>query len=108
MRDLLDAHNIQVCGEATNGEEAVRCVRKLAPDIVLLDINMPMMNGIQAAYEIRRITPSTKIIFLTVHDAPETVAVVRLLADEYVTKSTSGAHLIPIVTRFMQTQSVKA
>jgi len=88
-----------------DGEEAVETVWKLRPEIVLLDINMPVMNGIQAAYEIRRIAPSTKVIFFTIHDAPETAAALRPLADEFLTKSAVGTKLIPVVKRLLQTQS---
>jgi two-component system invasion response regulator UvrY len=102
---LLSEHDVCVCGEAMNGEEALLKVRKLKPDIVLLDINMPLMNGIQAAYEIRRIAPSTKVIFLTIHDAPETAAVMGLLADEFVPKSAVGTTLIPMVKRLLQHQA---
>jgi DNA-binding NarL/FixJ family response regulator len=102
---LLSEHHVCVCGEAMDGEEALLKVRKLKPDIVLLDINMPVMNGIQAAYEIRRIAPSTKVIFLTIHDAPETAAVMRLLADEFVPKSAVGIKLIPMVKRLLQHQA---
>jgi len=63
---------MEVCGEAENGKQAIEKVKQLKPDLVLLDINMPVMNGVQAAYEIRRIAPSTKIIFFTIHDSPET------------------------------------
>jgi len=102
---LLSEHDVCVCGEAMNGEEALLKVRKLKPDIVLLDINMPVMNGIQAAYKIRRIAPSTKVIFLTIHDAPETAAVMGLLADEFVPKSAVGTTLIPMVKRLLQHQA---
>jgi len=104
MRSLLTGHQIDVCGEAGDGEEAVAKVRKLRPDIVLLDINMPVMNGIQAAYEVRRIAPSTKVIFCTIHDAPETAAILRPLADGFVPKSALGTELIPAVKRLFQTQ----
>jgi CheY-like chemotaxis protein len=97
IRTLLAENHVCVCGEAMDGEEALEKVRKLKPDIVLLDINMPVMNGIQAAYEIRRMAPSTKVIFLTIQNAPETAAVMRLLAVEFVCKSASGTDLIPIV-----------
>src|SRR2546427_12310423 len=103
IRSLLAGHHIYVCGEAVDGEEAVAKVRKLKPDIVLLDINMPVMNGIQAAYEIRRIAPSTKVIFFTIHDAPETAAALRLLADGFIPKSAVGTELIPAVKRLCQT-----
>jgi DNA-binding NarL/FixJ family response regulator len=108
LRILLAEHHVYVCGEATDGEEALEKVRKIKPDIVLLDINMPVMNGIQAAYEIRRIAPSTKVIFLTVHDAPETAAVLRFLADEFVPKSAAGTELIPIIKRLLQHQAKTA
>src|ERR1700730_14754935 len=89
IRTLLADNYVCVCGEAVDGEEALEKVRKLKPDIVLLDIHMPVMNVIQAAYEIRRRAPSIKVIFLTIHDAPETAAIMRLLADEFVCKSAS-------------------
>jgi YesN/AraC family two-component response regulator len=64
-------------GEAEDGEEAVEKVKELQPDLVLLDINMPHMNGIAAAGEIHRIEPSVKILFLSIHDTPEAVAAAR-------------------------------
>ena|SRR5438309_9289284 len=70
IRELQDWHSFQVCGDAQNGKEVIEKVIETKPDIVLLDINMPVMNGMQAAIEIRRIAPSTKVVFLTVHDGP--------------------------------------
>jgi DNA-binding NarL/FixJ family response regulator len=57
-----------ICGEATNGREAVEKVLKFKPDLVLLDISMPVMNGTAAAREIRRLAPETKIVFLSMQD----------------------------------------
>jgi len=74
LRELLDCHSFQVCGDAQNGKEAIEKVMELKPDIVLLDINMPVMDGITAAYEIRRVAPATKIVFLTIRDGPLFVA----------------------------------
>src|SRR6202049_126261 len=54
VRSLLVWHSLEVCGEAENGKQAIEKVKRLKPDLVLLDINMPEMNGVQAAYEIRR------------------------------------------------------
>jgi DNA-binding NarL/FixJ family response regulator len=99
IRSFLAENDIYVCGEATDGEEALSKVRQLDPDIIILDINMPVMNGIQAAHEVRRIAPLTRIIFLTVHDAPETAAALRQLADDVIAKSSAGTLLIPAVKR---------
>jgi DNA-binding NarL/FixJ family response regulator len=78
-------HNIQdceVCGEAGNGQEGVDRTLQLKPDVVLMDISMPVLNGLEAAKVMRRVTPETKIIMLTMHDSPQMAAEARL----------SGAH----------------
>jgi len=104
IRSLLHWHSMQVCGEAENGKQAVEKVKELHPDLVLLDINMPVMNGVQAAYEIRRIAPSTKIIFFTIHDSPESVAASRTIGvDAFVPKASAGTDLIPAVQRLLGT-----
>ena len=56
-----------VCGEAANGEEAISICKRLRPDIILLDLSMPVMNGLQAAPELRRIAPKTPIILFTMY-----------------------------------------
>jgi DNA-binding NarL/FixJ family response regulator len=71
---------MHVCGEAEDDQQAVEKVKALHLDLVLLDINMPVMDGVQAAYTIRRIAPSTKIIFFTIRDAPDTMAAARVSA----------------------------
>jgi DNA-binding NarL/FixJ family response regulator len=105
VRQLLDAHALCICGEAADGQQALAQVKALNPELVLLDINMPVMNGIQAAFEIRRIAPSTKILFFTVQEStPEAAAAVRLLgADGFVNKSCAGTELIPTLKRLLRT-----
>lgn len=98
---LLNSHSFHVCGEAHNGKEAIEKVRDLQPDLVLLDISMPVMNGIQAAIEIRRIAPATKIVFLTNHDIPIIVDATRELADGFVPKSAADVRLIPTLSRIV-------
>lgn len=101
IRSLLDWHSFQVCGDAKDGKEAIDKVIELKPDIVLLDINMPVMDGITAAYEIRRISPATKIVFLTIHDAPANVQRTRLWAHGFVPKAAAGTELIPTLNRIV-------
>lgn len=72
---------------------------KLSPWLSVTFINMPVMNGITAATEIRRIAPSTKIVFLTVHDGPGFKAGTRLWAHGFVPKSSAGTDLIPTLQR---------
>ena len=105
MRELLNEHALFICGEAEDGKQALDRVKTLKPDLVLLDINMPVMNGIQTAFEIRRISPTTKILFLSVQECtPEAEAAVRLLgAQGFVSKSAAGTELIPLLKRLLQT-----
>jgi two-component system nitrate/nitrite response regulator NarL len=102
IRSLLKWHRFDVCGEASNGTQAIERVRQLKPDVVLLDINMPGMNGIQAAYQIRQIAPSTKIVFFTIHEAPEFVGAMHTLGDAFVAKSAAGTELIPTLNRLVE------
>ena len=95
VRRLLDSYPIFICGEARDGKEAVEKVIELRPDIVLIDISMPVMDGITAAREIRLISPDTKIVFLTSHDAPAFRDATRMLSDAFVCKLQANSELIP-------------
>jgi DNA-binding NarL/FixJ family response regulator len=99
LHELLDWHSFQLCVDAQNGKEAIEKVIELKPDVVLLDINMPVMSGITAAAGIRRIAPSTKIVFLTVHDGPGFRAGTKLWAHGFVSKSAASKELIPTLER---------
>jgi DNA-binding NarL/FixJ family response regulator len=99
VRELLNWHEFNVCGEAASGKEALEKVKELMPGIVLLDINMPEKNGIQTAYEIRQIAPSTKIVFLTVHKSPDIAKATRAVGHAFVSKSAAGTDLVPTLNR---------
>jgi DNA-binding NarL/FixJ family response regulator len=60
-----------VCGEASDGEEAVRLAKKLKPDVIVMDVGMPKLSGIDATRQIRSFDPGVKIIMLTMHDVSQ-------------------------------------
>src|SRR3954462_2102514 len=69
LRNLLeDEGGVQIAGEATNGSEAVQLVRDLAPDVVVMDLNMPTMSGVEATRHITALSPLTRVIVLTISD----------------------------------------
>lgn len=63
--------NLEVAGTASDGREGLASAHALHPDLVLLDVQMPVMNGIEAAAQLRRDLPATRIVMVTVHDSPE-------------------------------------
>ena len=68
LRNLLEEQGVQIVGEAATGAEAVRVVRELAPDVVVMDLNMPGMGGVDATRHITGIAPLTRIVVLTISD----------------------------------------
>ena len=102
IRRLLDGHPFRICGEARNGKEAIEKVIELRPDIILLDINMPVMDGIRAAHEIRLVSPESKIIFLTSHDVPAFRNAAQGLAHAFVSKLEADTELIPVLNRLAE------
>ena len=68
LRNLLEEQGVQVVGEAQAGSEAVRFVRELAPDVVIMDLNMPGMSGVEATRHITSAAPLTRVLVLTISD----------------------------------------
>src|SRR5438034_3854119 len=99
LRRYLDtAEDIEVVGEAANGEEAITLIDKASPDIVLLDIRMPEMDGLEAARKIRERFPKVGVIMLTAYDDRQfVVEAVRAGARGYVLKARDAEHLIQTV-----------
>lgn len=89
--------------EAENGKIALDRVREIKPDVIVLDIVMPEMNGIQAAYEVRRQSPETKIILMSSYDTPqEATFLAHPFGDgNFIEKSETGRELIPAISRFL-------
>ncbi len=87
--------DLEVAGEARDGLEVIRCVQQLTPDLVLMDLSMPRMDGMEAIREIRSRIPATKILVLTVHENEECVlAAFRAGANGYVLKEDTHAELM--------------
>jgi two-component system, NarL family, sensor kinase len=99
VRGLLESHDEwAVCGEAFEGREVVVKSRELRPDLIIMDINMPGLTGIDAAQQIRKENPSAKILFFSVHESAQTVReVVNAGAQGYVAKSRAGHDLVDAV-----------
>src|SRR5919206_2289843 len=68
LRNLLEDEGVQVVGEAAAGQEALKIVRELAPDVVVMDLNMPGMGGVEATRHISTIAPLTRVLMLTISD----------------------------------------
>lgn len=96
LRSLLGMGlDFEVVGEAEDGLAAIRCVENCKPDLVLLDLSMPKMNGLSAIKEIKRISPKTKILTLTVHEQDEYILeAFRSGADGYCLKDANHDELI--------------
>ena len=99
FRGLLDAQDgLEVIGEAADGEQAVQMARLLSPDVIVMDINMPVMNGIEALKIIIADNPSAKVVVLSM--LAGSVAIETLLragARGYVTKPAAWNHLVKAV-----------
>jgi DNA-binding NarL/FixJ family response regulator len=73
LRNLLEERGVQVAGEAGQGADAVRLVRELAPDVVVMDLHMPGMSGIEAIRQIHGFAPLTRVLVLTISDQDDDV-----------------------------------
>jgi DNA-binding NarL/FixJ family response regulator len=73
LRNLLEEQAVQVVGEAADGSQAIRMVRELAPDVVVMDLNMPGMTGVEATRQVTSQAPLTRVVVLTISDQDEDV-----------------------------------
>ena len=99
IRTLLGAPSgWQVCGEAANGREALEKVTELKPDILILDLNMPELNGLEVTRRVRKILPQVEILVLTVQDSEQVMRqVLQAGARGYMLKSDAGNELVTAV-----------
>ena len=99
LRFLLEAEgDIQVVGMATDGQDAIRLVRRTHPDVVVMDIGMPLLNGIDATQQVRETSPTTQVVILSIHSAAEYVhRALKAGALGYLLKESAGDEVVAAV-----------
>ena len=98
LRKLLEDQGFSIVGEASDGREAVRLARTLDPDIAILDVSMPLLNGIDAAHEIHRLAPRTQVILLTMYrEEAYILEALRAGIRGYVLKDQAASDLVAAV-----------
>lgn len=97
FKNLLSA-KVEIVGTASNGRELIKVVRESEPDVIVTDISMPELNGLDASIKLLKLLPDLKFIFLTVSDDPDVVAkVMRSGAKGYLLKSSAATELLQAI-----------
>ncbi len=104
---LLTEPDFQIVGEASNGKEAVTLVNEMNPDVILMDLIMPKMTGIEATKEIMTLRPNTKIIIITsFYDDEQVFPAIEAGAFSYLLKTASADEIISTIRKAVQDESV--
>lgn len=103
IRVLLERESFSVVGEAADGAQAVRLAKDLTPDVALLDFSMPLLNGLEAARQIEKVSPSTHSILLTMHTEDHYVLeALRAGIKGYVLKSQAASDLVQAISEVLR------
>src|ERR671916_1290435 len=107
LRSMLeDEPDLEVVGEASNGREAIELCRSLKPDMVLMDVRMPEMDGLEATRAIKEELPSTSVLMVTMHENPDyLMEALSAGAAGYVLKGASGDRLVNAIKRTLKGES---
>ncbi|MCM1162570.1 MAG: response regulator transcription factor, partial [Roseburia sp.] len=107
IKQLLELHDsISVIGMASDGVECISALKEKEPDLLLLDINMPVKNGLETLEEIKKSNLNTKVIFLTVHSEVDyLLKAIEIGADGYVLKDSGSAELVNAIEIVMNGES---
>jgi len=100
LRALIESHSEWVvCGEAVSGRDAVRKAGELKPDVVIMDITMPDLNGLEATRQIQKVAPRTEVVVFSIHHSEQLVqAALEAGARTYVSKTAAGLELTKAIT----------
>jgi DNA-binding NarL/FixJ family response regulator len=100
VRSLLLRSGYDVCGEGIDGEDGLAKAKQLKPDVIVMDVSMPRLNGLEATRRMRGILPDTQVVMLTQHESQEMVRqAVSSGARGYVTKSSIGKNLLAAIEK---------
>ena len=100
LRNLLEEQGVDIVGECDNGTDALRGVRELAPDVVVMDLNMPGISGVEATRQISMVAPLTRVLVLTISDQDSDVMDAIIAgACGYLLKDASIAELVQRIQR---------
>jgi len=106
-RLLEDEKGLEIVGEAGNGEEVVQLATEIKPDVIIMDIAMPRLNGIEATRQIKLLSPQTHILILSAYDDDEYVfALLKAGANGYLLKNVSGNELVRAIKAVYKGESV--
>jgi len=98
VRSVLESRGLEICGEAANGQEGLAKALQLLPDLIILDVTMPVLDGFSAAREINRRLPGVGILLLSMHESASMVNIAKSSgARGYVAKSEGIARLLRAV-----------
>ena len=99
LRNLLSEQGVQVVGEAANGRDALRQVSELAPDVVIMDLNMPVISGVETTRQLAAVAPLTRVVVLTISaDDEDVMNAVVAGACGYLLKDSSIQELVAGIT----------
>jgi DNA-binding NarL/FixJ family response regulator len=103
IRMILEARpDWEICGEAENGQEAIRLAAELRPDVIIMDITMPVMSGLEAAKELSKLRLPSRVLIFTMHESKTLDSSVRKVgAHGYVVKSRASRDLIEALERLL-------
>jgi DNA-binding NarL/FixJ family response regulator len=102
---LAEDADLEIVGECSDGPEAVQMAAELQPDLILLDIMLPTMNGLEAARQIIAASPGRKILFLSTYRSREIMRETMRIGAGFVVKSEAGRDLLPMVRAAVRNES---